>query len=464
MKRYCIDLFAGCGGLSLGLERAGFEPLLVNELADEARESYVINRTEFSHLDGSRVDDPENPWVWKDVKALRRHVDKNLKGFRQKALDQFSIDLAAGDLGLLVGGPPCQGYSGIGHRRSYAVDKKHIPSNHLYEDMIFLINKLRPKMFLFENVRGLLSARWQSGGEKGEIWRDVRSEFKNFLGEDYDMGWHLVRAAEYGVPQNRPRVLLAGVRKDLGWTPRADSLDSEDLLLHNDEFRAGGLLPDPEGTPPSLEDLLSDLIDPKYRPRAVKETIVYPSDPMRARKGDSQSIQEHLRTSKDGKRVLGRGEELTEQEYSRHSQGIVDKFDYMIRNNGQIRPEHQTKKFAQRVLPRQWVNGEPSITATSLPDDYVHFKDPRILTVREWARLQMFPDWYQFAGKRTTGGIRRAGNPQENIHDREVPKYTQIGNAVPVRMAECIGRHFSAILDEVDSYDCSKVATGTGPL
>jgi len=464
MKRYCIDLFAGCGGLSLGLERAGFHPLLVNELADEARESYLINRTEFSHLDGSRVDDPDNPWVWKDVKALRRHIDKNSGEFREKVLDQFQIDLAAGDLDLLVGGPPCQGYSGIGHRRSYAVDKKHIPSNHLYEDMIFLINKLRPKIFLFENVRGLLSARWQSDGEKGEIWKDVRSKFRSFLGEDYDMGWHLVRAAEYGVPQNRPRVLLAGIRKNLGWKPHADTLDSEDLLLQHEKFRAAGLLPDPDGSPPSLEDLLSDLIDPKYQPRLVKETEAYPSDPKRSSKGGSLSIQEYLRTSKDGERILGKGEGLTEQEYSRHSQAIVEKFDYMIRNNGQIRPQHQTKKFAQRVLPRQWENGEPSITATSLPDDYVHFKDPRILTVREWARLQMFPDWYQFAGKRTTGGIRRAGNPLEKNFDREVPKYTQIGNAVPVRMAECVGRHFSAILDEVESYDCSKVATGTGPL
>jgi len=83
-----------------------------------------------------------------------------------------------------------------------------------------------------------------------------------------------------------------------------------------------------------------------------------------------------------------------------------------------------------------------------MPDDYVHFSQPRTLTVREWARLQLFPDWYRFMGKRTTGGIRRAGNPREGIFDREVPKYTQIGNAVPVGLAERVGKHFKVILED----------------
>ena len=64
---------------------------------------------------------------------------------------------------------------------------------------------------------------------------------------------------------------------------------------------------------------------------------------------------------------------------------------------------------------------EPNITATSLADDYVHYSQPRVLTVREWARLQMFPDWYEFRGPRTTGGRRRAGDPDAGIWDRDVP-------------------------------------------
>ena len=448
-KRYLIDLFAGCGGLSLGLEYAGFYPILVNELADEARETYLINRSgkNFKHFYKCPINDPENPWVWKNVVDLREYLERNFEDFKIKVLAVHGIDLNRGDLDLVVGGPPCQGYSGIGHRRSYSVDKENIPSNRMYQHMIAVIKTIRPKMFLFENVRGLLSSRWNTNDEnshKGDIWISVRTDFKNTLGRDYDIGWHLVRAYEYGVPQNRPRVLLAGIRKDLGWKIKADTLDNEQLLLKNNTYRAGGLIPNPIGIPPTLLELLDDLIDDKYK-NGVKVTDTYPRPAI-------SKVARLLRTTKGGRRILDMGESVTEQEYSHHTNAIATKFQYMIDNGGNIRNEQKTKKFAQRLLPRVWENGKPTVTACSLPDDYVHYEQPRILTVREWARMQMFPDWYEFMGKRTTGGIRRAGNPRESIFEREVPKYTQIGNAVPVRLAQAIGNHFMNILDELEKY------------
>src|SRR3546814_2355441 len=84
-----------------------------------------------------------------------------------------------GELDLLVGGPPCQGFSGIGHRRSYSVDKEQLPSNHLFQDMAALVHRLRPRAFLFENVRGLLQSKWTSDGHKGEIWRDVIGTYQD---------------------------------------------------------------------------------------------------------------------------------------------------------------------------------------------------------------------------------------------------------------------------------------------
>ena len=150
--------------------------------------------------------------------------------------------------------------------------------------------------------------------------------------------------------------------------------------------------------------------------------------------------------TKNGK-IFGKGDPVTEQEYSKHSQKIQTKFQEIIDNSGrQISSAFKTKKFAQRWLPPEWKNKKPHFTITSLPDDFIHFEQARTPTVRECARIQTFPDWYQFSGKRTTGGTRRAGNPRVNDNYREVPKYTQIGNAVPVKLAKEMGLHLKRYL------------------
>lgn len=419
-----IDLFAGCGGLSLGLEQAGFTPLFVNELNRDAMKTYLDNRTDrFPWL----VDNKEY-----DIKALIAKGGR-LESLREQLLSQFRLD----DIDLVSGGPPCQGFSGIGHRRSYSVDKAQLPSNALYHDMVRVVYKLQPKIFLFENVRGLLSARWTTNGKKGEIWADVKAAFTKKLSKNYDIRDDLIYAKDYGVPQNRPRVLMVGVRRDLNYVPVIDAV-------------ADGFLPEPTGKCPNIKTLFEDLLDRPYPPGGQTRKYQRP-----AKKG---TVQEYLRTDPITQKVKPKGAPVTEQVYSKHSPDVVRKFLHMIENNGEIPEDLKTKKFGQRVLPETWPESGPTITATSLPDDYVHYAEPRSLTVREWARLQMFPDWYQFAGKRTTGGIRRAGNPLEGSHDRELPKYTQIGNAIPVTLAYELGKHFRRIVSTAEISIASKSA------
>lgn len=439
-----VDLFAGCGGLSTGFEKANFTPVFVNEINKDAIQTYLINR----HHELGGVKFSENM-------SLRCKDAHELQG---KRLEQLVSDLATirevdfhyekfvekngggSTLDVLTGGPPCQGYSGIGIRRSYAVDRKAIPSNVLYGRMAEIISRLRPRIFLFENVRGLLNAKWtRDGGDL--IWPDVKAAFRNIPG--YEVRWSLVYAKDYGVPQNRPRVLLVGIRKDI-----LEACSMIDIKADLEDAIKCGFLPAGEiGKFPHLLDLLDDLVDPNVASilrtgrfsSGAFETANYPH-PART------MVQKQLRTPPpwDPKRLVA----LTEQEYSKHKWEVVDKFDHMLANNGKIPVHYQTRKFSQRVLPAHWGSKEPNMTATSLPDDYVHYSQPRILTVREWARLQLFPDWYVFSGKRTTGGIRRAGNPLEGNFEREVPKYTQIGNAVPVGLAEKVGKHFRSILDQ----------------
>jgi DNA (cytosine-5)-methyltransferase 1 len=324
---------------------------------------------------------------------------------------------------LVVGGPPCQGFSGLGIRRSYSVEKHQLPSNHLYQDMAHFIHRVRPKAFVFENVEGLLSAKWTKDGLKGEIFQDVLETFRNI--PDYQVKYKLVHAKDYGVPQNRPRILIVGFRSDIFSTdnPSNDAVEC-------------GFLPAPTEKAPNLVDVLDDLIDPNFTNGGI--TTHYPNSAISA-------FQKEMRTRLNGA-VAKKGDLLTEHEYSKHNEKVIAKFMAMIKSGGEIPAEFKTKKFAQRLLPKYWGEKGPTITATSMPDDFVHYSQPRVPTVREWARLQTFPDWYQFSGKRTTGGIRRSGNPRENIFDREVPKYTQIGNAVPVKLGYAVATHIANII------------------
>lgn len=444
---YMVDMFAGCGGLSLGMENADFVPVFVNELNTDAMATYLKNRQhslgglQFSANESLRCNDAN------DLRGDRlEQLVSDLRNIPELGL-KFDIGATAAagagsNLDVLTGGPPCQGYSGIGIRRSYAVDKTDMPSNHLFVRMAHVIRKLRPRIFLFENVRGLLNAKWTRDADN-KIFPDVLAEFRSIPG--YTVRYSLVKAKDYGVPQNRPRILLVGVRDDVmescDWLePDADK---------NDAVRCG-FLPQPTGGFPDLIDLLGDLIDTDVPdilrsgdfPKGPFVTSKYPSAPQ-------NELQRKLRTAPDW--FKNKTVPLTEQEYSKHKSNIVAKFQHMLDNHGEIPEQFKTKKFSQRVLRARWGNTQPNMTATSLADDYVHFSQPRALTVREWARLQLFPDWYTFAGKRTTGGLRRAGNPQEGLFDREAPKYTQIGNAVPVGLAEVVGEHFRKIIDMYDS-------------
>ena len=289
--------------------------------------------------------------------------------------------------------------------------------------MAYFVHMIRPKIFLFENVAGLVNSRWTKEGKKGEIFQDVMKTFKNI--PNFDVKFKLLHAKDYGVPQNRPRIIIIGLNKDYFKN-----------IIEGDDAVSAGYLPAPTNDYPHIEEIFSDLIDINFEYGG--ETTSYPKPP-------SNRFQKELRFDPLLKKQMSKNS-LTEQQYSNHSERVREKFSYMIKNNGEIPEKFKTKKFEQRLLPKKWGKKGPTITATSLPDDFVHYSQARSPTVREWARLQTFPDWYQFAGKRTTGGIRRAGNPRESIFEREVPKYTQIGNAVPVKLALEIGKHFSEII------------------
>lgn len=409
-----VDLFAGCGGLALGLEQAGFDTIFVNEISEHALATYLANRPD---LRAQAADHSI-----RDITTLTSDKDR-LATWANELRDQY------GDVSLLTGGPPCQGFSRIGHRRTFQLDKEEIPSNHLYRDMARAVRALGPQAFVFENVAGLLSARWTPAGTRGEIWTDVRDAFKGVrlddgtrVGARYVLGpVKTIRAADFGVPQNRPRLIWIGLREDVA--------ERHGITPNSPELAVRGT-----AAAPDLRDVLSDLEDPGWVPGGAMDR--YPSPPMTPE-------QVELRTTPGGD-LLAEGAALSEHDYSNHSPRVRERFRRI--RDGQLRDEDKTKKFSQRALPARWGDRGPFMTVTSLPDDYVHYSEDRAPTVREWARLQGFPDWYQFRGPRTTGGRRRAGDPGAGIWTRDTPRFTQIGNAVPVKLAEAVGNHLRHFL------------------
>ena len=418
-KPTSIDLFAGCGGLTRGLEWAGFDCIAFNEINKDASDTFATNFPEAIRLEG-------------DIKLAL--TDEVISDLLEPVIEE------KGGLDLLCGGPPCQGYSGIGHRRTHKLDKKDIPTNHLFHEMIRAVENLEPKVFLFENVEGILSGKWTGDGKKGEIFRDVWDAFSSIDG--YVAQPTLLHAYGFGVPQNRPRVMIMGVHEEFAeslspasFDPKKTSVSYASQLRNN-----GGFFPswDEENTiAPDLIDVISDL---DFEGWSV-ENPRYKKKP----KTDFQKfLREGVQTDEKGRQIL------TDHEFSNHKPHVVERFQYMLDNNitkkSDLPPHMRTKKFNQKPLPARWEK-HPTMTVTSLPDDYVHYKRPRTFSVREWARLQTFPDKHIFCGKRTTGGDRRAGNPSEGIWDREVPKYTQIGNAVPPLLGKAIGERVKEILN-----------------
>lgn len=165
-----VDLFAGCGGLSLGMEQAGFRPVFANEIWEAAAETYRRNRKM-----------SENEVFVGDIKYLVEH------------LSDFPIPK---DVTLVCGGPPCQGFSMANRQR--VIDD---PRNHLYKSYLEFLSKVRPLCFVMENVRGMASRI-----------DEILDNFQMMLGNDYSLSYALLNAVDYGVPQNRVRFILIGNR------------------------------------------------------------------------------------------------------------------------------------------------------------------------------------------------------------------------------------------------------------
>ena len=386
-----IDLFAGCGGLSLGLHNAGWKGLFAIEKSIDAFKTLefnlIQNKKHFS-------------WPkWLPQQALE--IDFVIENY-SKELNRLNrkVDLVAG-------GPPCQGFSMAGRRREDDL------RNNLITSYIKFIQIIQPKILFFENVKGF-TLEFKKNKDKGKEYASYVENELNDAG--YFVKGQLVNFGDYGVPQKRTRFILVGVRKDLS---NASQETANTFFSRIQENKHNFLSEKNLSVATNLEDAISDLL----KENGLKES----PDTKRFEAGIyapiSSSYQKLMR--------LGVENEIADSHrFPKHREDIVAKFQVILNNcrknfdiDAKTREHFNIKKHT--IIPLDKDCKTPTIT--TLPDDYIHYSEPRILTVREYARIQSFPDWYKFQGKYTTGGKRRT---------QEVPRYSQIGNAIPPLFAE----------------------------
>lgn len=401
-KRYTvIDLFSGAGGLSLGLYQAGWHGLFAIE-----KNAFAFETLKYNLIDNKKHFD------WPDWLPMMPHdINEVLKNYSHQLKD------LKGTVDLVAGGPPCQGFSMAGKR------VKDDVRNQLVFSYIKFIKIVQPKMVLFENVKGFTYAF--NKNKRSDVDSYAHKVISALEGLGYNVKPHVIDFSEYGVPQRRKRFILVGIRKDIG------SPDIfEDMLQKNrDSFlKKKGI-----GATVSLKEAISDLL-------RSNGTLPTPD-----RKG--------FLSGKYGEEELSNYERLMRGDYpcehevpnshsfARHSAEKLNCYERLLSNypvrgkriDGKARDEWGIRQRGITVLDPDSV----SPTITGQPDDYLHYSEPRIMTVRECARIQSFPDWYEIKKKYTTGGkMRRI----------EVPRYSQVGNAIPPLFAEQAGIVLKQIL------------------
>jgi DNA (cytosine-5)-methyltransferase 1 len=413
-----IDLFSGCGGLSLGLTSAGLEGQFAIERDPMAFETFSDN-----FLGDRKVPLAKFKWPsW--LKRQAWAIDELL------AAHQADLQGLTGKIDVLAGGPPCQGFSFAGRRQ------ESDPRNQLFEKYVHVVETIKPRALVLENVPGMMVAH-SSKDESGEKRVQASESFYDKLKLRLESVGYAVRgmildASRFGVPQKRSRLIVLGIRKELadrlpGGVDRAFALlevkraaQLRDLGL-DEKICAGE----------AISDLRSDRGQRKpctdeKSPRGYEEAVYRGADTTYQRLMHS-GCADH---------------EMDSMRLARHGQPVRDRFAAILAEcarggnmNQASREKYGLKK--QRIHPMS--PSEPAPTITTLPDDVLHYAEPRILTVRESARLQSFPDWFRFRGKFTTGGAMRT---------KECPRYTQVGNAVPPLLGRAIGLALAAALSE----------------
>ena len=450
---YAIDLFCGAGGCSEGLIQAGFDIIFSSDISKMVMETYCHRHTQLGLIQGYNT--------WFELADIRHLTGEDIWR-RIRALNWFTNGErpVPNDIDLVIGGPSCQGFSRAGRR------DQNDPRNMLFGEYVRVINEVRPRYVVLENVEGFMDMQFigyrgldlynENGQlvEMGPTYPDGSVTPTLLTAELNRIGYHtlepkILNAADFGVPQRRNRVIFIAYR----------------------DGQAAPEYPDPTtgNAPLTLRDAIGDLIvDPAIRQRVNPRRRQYQIDSANGRTPNvngetipgprnrtntelpnvSDIVAERFSLFQQGesgtnlkKRISTFGIDLTGKanlialcasELGWTTRQVVNHF----RRPGATKEELDIL-LTKKNIRQRWSENQPSATVVSIPDDYISPWEDRTFSVREMARCQSFDDSFEFLGKRTTGGILRR---------TEVPQYTQVGNAVPPLLARAVVEKIMEVL------------------
>lgn len=400
MRKYnFIDLFAGCGGLSEGFYRQGFNALAHVEI------NKIACKTLKTRMKYYGYEDAESAVLELDIT-------------RSDIIEKIEEVVKSQDVDIIIGGPPCQAYSSLGRAKDDNAMQDD-PRNYLFESYVKVLNHFMPKFFVFENVIGMLNAKI-----KGKY---IIDSILKALGENYNIKFdpksNILNAANYGVPQVRKRVIIVGVRKDLCIT--ADEVYDGIRKTHYD---------------PEMEEAERIGLEKYVTVRDAIEELPF------ILPGEGEAVVEFksLRKNSFLKRIRKDTEDkLLDHVARKHNSLDIERykamsknswtFQELLANREDLRHEKQ-RVFGNSYVVQWWDLPSKTIIAHLYKDgnQFIHpdSEQGRTFTVREAARIQSFPDDFVFEGSRTE-------------------QFKQVGNAVPPLFAEAIAKSIKRMMEKI---------------
>lgn len=389
-KIMVLDLFAGAGGFGLGFRLASRQFKLMCSLEID---KWAVETLKANNIEKQKI-------IQKDI----RYFDTAEKIL---SVCTFKPD-------IIIGGPPCQGFSFAGPIK----DPKD-PRNSLFKNFVKWVDVLQPSVFIMENVRGLLTGK----NEKGEKVIEIIMDTFGRIGYASKV-WEL-NAANFGVPQNRERVFIVGNKfdKEISPPPITHYLPSEKIKLNGSAKTLKQAL--------NVSRAIGDL--PKLRAGEGTEIAIFTTKPKTIfqviSRGDTDTLYNHVAMA--------------------HTKRVVKRYEHLL--NGftleeipkdfKVRKRNGNGKISKSEYNSNYRHLKPNMISYTIPasfySNFVHPKQPRNITAREAARLQSFPDYYVFKGKRTqisSNLLKQLGKENEN----HLSQYNQIGNAVPPLLAKAV--------------------------